>query len=379
LLEDGFTPFSVNNRICWLAWLSAWLEARKIPPKRLKESQLDAFIRSQRRLNRPVSRKSIEPLIRALAGLGVVPKPRPVKPPVLGAVDRALAPYVTYLRDERALSEVVVRGYTDVARSFQVSRFGNRTPRWEALRAEHLTDFVIAKVRRYQPGTVGGWVSALRSLVRYLHVSGVIPADLTGAIPGIHHPRLSGLPSGLEPDHVLRLLRAPDRRSRVGSRDYALLLLLCRLGLRCREVTALRLEDIDWQIGELMIRGKGRKLTHLPLPEDVGTAIAQYLRRGRPDSSLRSVFLGSRVPFKALSSHGLTNVVRARAVDAGLAPFGAHRLRHTLATRILQKGGSLDEIAHVLRHASHDTTAIYAKVDLEALRSVAQPWPGGTL
>jgi integrase len=221
-------------------------------------------------------------------------------------------------------------------------------------------------------------VTALRALLRYLYLEGRLAADLTGAVPAVAGWRLRGLPSALAADQVPRLLRSCDRRRAIGRRDHAVLLLLVRLGLRAGEVAGLRLDDIDWPAGEVLIRGKGRREDRLPLPADVGAALAHYLRTSRPRTTARQVFLGTRAPRRALSPAAVSTIARQAGRHAGLPATSAHRLRRTAATALLRGGASLDEIAQVLRHRSPDTTAIYAKVDRRALRAVIRPWPGAS-
>jgi integrase/recombinase XerD len=221
-------------------------------------------------------------------------------------------------------------------------------------------------------------VCALRSLLRWLHLTGQMPASLASAVPPVAGWRLSGMPKGLEAGELRRLLASCDRRTRAGRRDYAVMLLLSRLGLRAGEVAGLGLDDIDWRRGELTIRGKGNRAERLPLPADVGAAIAAYLRRGRPATAGgRSVFVRVHAPHRALTTGGVTMIVFDAAQRAGLGRLHAHRLRHTAATAMLHAGSPLPEVGQVLRHSSMLTTAIYAKVDRSALAVLARPWPAG--
>jgi len=218
-------------------------------------------------------------------------------------------------------------------------------------------------------------VCGLRSLLRYLHVSAVVPVSLVGAVPCVAARRRK-LPRALEPAVVAQLLASCDRRRTVGRRDHAILLLLSRLGLRVGEVAALQLDDVDWRAGEMLIRGKGDRHERLPLPPDVGEAVVSYLRRrGRQQS--RTLFVRVNAPRGGLSARGVCAVVHDACVRSGIPPAGAHRLRHTAATRMLRAGASLPEIAEVLRHRRLETTTIYASVDRAALRELALPWPGG--
>jgi integrase/recombinase XerD len=221
-------------------------------------------------------------------------------------------------------------------------------------------------------------VTALRSLLGFLGVKGLAAVSLVDAVPSVAGWRLAGLPKGLEPGEVARLLASCDRRTSVGRRDLAILTLLVRLGLRAGEVAGLSLEDVDWRAGQLMVHGKANRIAQLPLPVDVGEAMVAYLRRGRPATAQgRSVFVRVRAPHRALTPAGVSAVVFAAGQRAGLGELRAHRLRHTAATGLLRAGASLTEVGQVLGHRQPLTTAIYAKVDDDALRVLARPWPAG--
>ncbi|MGE5764654.1 MAG: tyrosine-type recombinase/integrase [Mycobacterium leprae] len=236
--------------------------------------------------------------------------------------------------------------------------------------------FVVAACPPRATGSAKLIVCVLRSLLTFLHVTGEVPAPLVAAVPSVAGHRMTGLPKGLEPDQLRRLLASCDRRRATGRRDYAILLVLRRLGLRAGEVAALGLDDIDWRAGEVVVRGKGNRVERLPLPADVGAAVAGYLRRGRPTTAQgRSVFVRVHAPHHALTTSGVTMVVFAAGQRAGLGKIYAHRLRHTAATELLRAGGSLAEVGQVLRHRSALTSAIYAKVDRAALAVLARPWP----
>jgi integrase/recombinase XerD len=219
-------------------------------------------------------------------------------------------------------------------------------------------------------------VKVLRSLLRYLHVAGLISAPLRWAVPGVADLRDRSLARGLEPAALAKLLASCDRRRTVGRRDYAIMLLCSRLGLRAGEVAALTLDDLDWRRGELLVRGKGDRHERLPLAADVGEALVSYLRR-RPGSEYRTVFLKAIAPAGRLSGKAIWGVVHAACLRAGIAPVGPHALRHTAATGMLREGASLEQVAEVLRHRDVRSTAIYAKVDRKALRPLARSWAEG--
>lgn len=238
-----------------------------------------------------------------------------------------------------------------------------------------VSQFVVQVARESSVRQAKLTVTALRSFLGYLHVHGQC-GDFSGALPAVAGHRLAGLPKAIGDDDVRRLLESCNRETATGCRDLAILLLLSRLGLRACEVAKIEVGDVRWVHGELHVRGKGSE-GRLPLPHDVGEAVAHYLREGRPRSTSPRIFLPACAPFHELSPKAVVKIVRRAAVRAGLPPLAAHRLRHTAGTAMLRKGASLAEIAHVLRHRSLDTTAIYAKVDRRALRALARRWPGG--
>lgn len=291
-------------------------------------------------------------------------------------MEQLLVRYRGWLLAERGVTPGTARGYVDCVRPFVATRARGDMLDFAGLAASDVTSFVLAACPGRPVGSAKLIVCALRSLLRWLHLTGEVPVSLTGAVPSVAGWRLSGLPKGLERSQLRRLLASCDRRRGCGRRDHAILLLLSRLGLRAGEVAALGLDDIDWRVGQILVRGKGNRVERLPLPADVGAAIAAYLRRGRPATADgRSVFVRVRAPHRALTTGGVTNVVFDAAQRAGLGTIHAHRLRHTAATEMLRAGSPLAEVGQVLRHRSALTTAIYAKVDQSALAVLARPWP----
>jgi len=239
---------------------------------------------------------------------------------------------------------------------------------------------MVQQTRQYSPARVQLIATALRSFFRFLLQQEAIPNDLAKAVPTAPNWRLSTLPKFMEAKDVDWLLQSCDRSTSHGQRDYAILLLLARLGLRAGEVAALTLDDVDWDAGEIVVRGKGGRRDRLPLPYDVGEALAAYLRDSRPPSTTRQVFIRMMAPRRGFRSGvAISTIVHRRLDRAGLKPAhkGAHLLRHSLATQLLQNGASLVEIGELLRHQDIETTRIYAKVDQETLRALALPWPGG--
>jgi integrase len=294
-------------------------------------------------------------------------------------VEELLGLYRAWLLVERGVTPGTARGYLDCVRPFVATRASGDALEFTRVTAADVTAFVLAACPGRAVGSAKLIVCALRSLLRWLHVTGQVPVSLAAAVPSVAGWRLSGLPKGLEPGQLRSLLGACDRRTPTGRRDYAIMLLLARLGLRAGEVARLGLDDIDWRRGEIAVFGKGDRGERLPLPADVGVAIAGYLRRGRPGTAQgRSVFVRVHAPLRALTTGGVTMVVFDAAQRAGLGRIHAHRLRHTAATAMLQAGSPLAEVGQVLRHRSALTTAIYAKVDRDALAVLARPWPVDT-
>jgi integrase/recombinase XerD len=321
------------------------------------------------------SARALSPLLAHLRGLGVVPTPAAA---VLSTpIEAVLERYSVYLFEERGLSSSSVRNYVGVARLF----LSDREAAAGALELEGLTtaavsEFVLGECRRCSVGSAKCMVTRLRSLLRFLYVEGLTERALAAAVPAVASWRLASLPKAIDARAVARLLGSCDRRTSVGRRDFAILTVLSRLGLRAGEVAAAELRDLDWRCGELVVRGKGRREERLPLPADVGEAVVGWLRRGRPRCACPYVFTRLRAPHRGLSSGGVSMVVRHACDRAGLPRVGAHRLRHTAATELLRAGSSLRDVGQVLRHRSPDSSSIYAKVDRLALSTLVQPWPG---
>jgi len=339
-------------------------------------ARIEEFLAHRRSLGYTLwlSTKATGPMLVYLRGLGVVPTPAPKIPAT--EAEELQEDYRAYLVQERGLAVGTIVGYLHVARLFCAARAVDGELNLEHLSAAEVTEFVLVECAPRSVGSAKYIVCGLRSLLRYLYIAGHTAAQLEAAVPKVAGWRLTGVPVTFGRAEVSRLLASCDRRSTFGRRDYAVLSLLSRLGLRAGEVAALGLHDIDWRAGELVVRGKGRRQERLPLPTDVGEALAGWLRRGRPRCESTTVFTRVRAPHRPLSSGGVSAIVRAACGRAGLPELNAHRLRHTAATEMLRAGSSLTEVGQVLRHASVLTTAIYAKVDRDRLRTLALPWPG---
>ncbi len=373
----GYQQAAVVFQLQLLAHASRWLEAERLGAGDLTGDVVERFLAARRSAGYTnyVTARAIEPLLGFLRGLGVAPVARVAEPAT--AVEALLARYGAYLVIERGLAAGTVWDYVHAVRPFLVQVGGDGELDLQALTAAQVTAFVVARCPGQSRGAAKMTVTALRSLLGFLHVQGVIGRSLVGAVPSAASWRLSGLPRALEPEQVRGLLDSCDRLTPAGRRDFAVLTMLVRLGLRAGEVAGLGLDDIDWRVGELVVVGKGRRAERLPLPVDVGEAITAYLQDGRPTSAQdRALFQRVRAPHHGLTTGGITQIVVSAARRAGVGQIHAHRLRHTAATQMLRAGAPLEEIGQVLRHRQPLTTAIYAKVDRDTLRTLARPWPG---
>jgi integrase/recombinase XerD len=372
----GYTPLSAANQLRLLASLSRWLDERRLPVSDLNEGQVEAFLRFRRDAGYTcwLSPRGLAPLLTYLRSVGVAPEP--VRIPPQSEIEILLEDYRAYLVDERGLVASTVAYYLKTAGLFLAERDEGAGGLLEALTGAEVVGFVQRECLVRSVGSAKLLVTGLRSLLRFLHVDGRIEVPLAAVVPAVAGWRGGALPLGLESEQVARLLAACDRRRSIGRRDHAILLLLVRLGLRAAEVAALKLDDIDWRAGELVVHGKQRHQDRLPLPVDVGQSLAGYLRRGRPEVEHRAVFVQSRAPYAPAAASTIQGAVRSACRRAGLAEVGTHRLRHTAATQLLAAGAPLSEVAQVLRHREVATTAIYAKVDHACLVTLALPWPG---
>ncbi|MCJ7822489.1 MAG: site-specific integrase [Armatimonadetes bacterium] len=375
LEAQGYRRNAVADQLRVLAHVSRWLVGKGLSEHNLTLERVEEFLVARRAAGYVLwlSPKGVAPLMAYLRGLGVAPAPE--APTSQAPAEKLLECYRKYLVEERGLAPGTVRGYLHVARLFLDSRRPVPGLDLEELTASEVIKWVSAACRHRRTGSARYVVTGLRAMLRYCYLEGMTAQPLTEAVPRVAGWRLAPLPRAMECSEVAALLRSCDRRTRVGRRDYAVLTLLVRLGVRVGEVAGLLLDDIDWRGGELTVRGKGSKQERLPLPADVGEAIVQWLRRGRPRCAAREVFTRIRAPHRGLTPGGVASIVTAAATRARLTGVHAHRLRHTAATQMLRSGAGLPEIGQVLRHQSVQTTAIYAKLDRSALRELAKPWP----
>jgi integrase/recombinase XerD len=378
LFRLGYTPLTAACQLRLVAHLSRWMTARGLSARDLDMPAAEWYFAARRSAGYANERtiEALGPLLGYLRRLGAAPLP-PAEPATETSL--LLDRFAAYLAAERGLAPTTVALNVRLARPFLQQRALERDGHLglDQLTAGEVRAFVLDQARM-QPRSAKRIVTALRSLLRFLHVDGILAVPLAGAVPSPAGHALSGLPRALEPGQVEAMLASCDPATATGRRDRAVLLLLSRMGLRAGEVAGLGLDDIGWRRGQITVRGKGGRRDRLPLPADVGVAIVAYLRDGRPASALdRTVFIAARAPREALSYLGITTIVAEAATRAGVpGPVHAHRLRHSAATAMLRGGGSLTGIGQALRHARPATTAIYAKVDIGALRRMGRPWPG---
>lgn len=373
----GYTATSATAQMQLAAHLSRWLESQAMGPGELTEPVIDRFL-AVRRLSSSshYSLQALEPVLSYLRREGLAPAQAVATP--ASPAEALLARYRQYLLDDRGLSSPVALAYSHWITPFVqdvtgTERHGGLAGLTAVDVARFLTTHLPAMTRKSAQMTA----CALRSFLRFLHDQQIIEAALADAVPAVAHRRLSGLPQPLTAAQVTALLGTCDRSTAVGRRDFAVITILHRLGLRCGELSGLQLDDVDWQAGVLTIHGKGDRIDRLPLPVDVGQALVHYLREGRPLTASRAVFVRAVAPHTLLERSGVSCIVARAARRAGLGTVHAHRLRHTAASQILNAGASLEEVSHLLRHASPATTAIYAKTDQTRLAALARPWPVG--
>lgn len=377
--QQGYAAGSLYEQVHILKVSSRWMKRTGRDVHDLDEAAMHHCLRlvSRRGYGRNAGASTLRRLLGMLRGLGVTPAAKVKRQTPL---EQLLGAYEHFLSNERNLSPGSLPHFRLHARRFLTEKFGDGPLTLSLLRAPDVTAFIQRHAHDHGPFNARHLVRTTRSLLRYLHYKGLVETDLSLAVPKVARWRLSTLPKHLPATQVRQVLRHCGRRTALGRRDYAILLLLARLGLRAGEVIKLRLEDVDWENARITICGKGGKWAQLPLPADVAKSIANYLRRDRPRCSCRQLFIRDYAPIEGFKRAGsIASMVKRALKRAGVvsARKGAHLLRHSLATDMLHKGASLNEIGEVLRHRSFDTTAIYAKVDLKSLRTLALPWPGG--
>lgn len=373
LLERGYTPLSAVVQMQLMVHLSRWMDAQGLSVAELTPERVQAYVSGRRAAGYRglIGLRAMAPLMLFLAGQGALPVEQ-VRGPE-SAVAALIGEFERYLRSERGLAASTISAYVRRATRFlegcaadgDLSRIG----------AAEVIAAVSAECGAKSVGAGQYFVAALRAFLRFAHIRRLVGADLSTAALSVTGRRASLLPVGLPGSDTDAMLRSCDRNGPQGLRDFAILTVLLRLGLRAGEAAALRLEDIDWRAGEIVVRGKGNREDRLPLPADVGEAITDWLRRGRPACGERAVFVTSVAPIRALTRGSVSLAVRRASVRAGITPIGAHRLRHSAACAMIRAQVPLAEVGQVLRQHSPVVTAGYARVDIERLRILSRSWP----
>ena len=377
--EHGYSDTSTYVHLHIVADLSRWLKRRRLGVDDVDERTLGRYLQSRRRFVDGYRGASSIPykFLGMLRDRGIV---NHKSMPVADTCEVATTNFKQYLSQERGLSVSTQCHYTRFAHQFLRERFGRGSIQFSTLSATDVTEFVRRHAHKRSARSAQHLVGSLRAFLRYLRYEGEITTDLAACVPRVANWSHSTLPRFLQPGQVQQVLDHCDRHSTAGLRNYAILLLLARLGLRACEIVSMTLDDIDWETGHLIVRGKGGQRAQMPLPAEVGRAIAVYLKKGRPSCATRRLFIREHAPRMGFANSAAVSTLVQRALaDAGVdSPHtGAHVFRHSLATEMLRQGASLGEIGQLLRHAHPDTTQIYAKVDVHALRPLALRWPGG--
>ena len=374
LLGRGYSPSTAIRSLITLGHLGRWLERDALAVEQLTAEVVRAFLVEYRSDRGRLPGASVWPLLEYLRAEGFV---APEHPGALSPVEHLVGEYREWLLCERGLAPVTVRGSEQLARRFLGERVSPDDPRGvRAITAAEVNTFLVRECARVSTGSAGCLTYRLRSLLRYLAVRGLADSGLAVAVPRVARWRGATIPRFPTRPQIDRLLASCDRQAATGARDYAVLLLLARLGLRAVEVARLRLDHLDWRAGLIVVDGKAHRRDQLPLPCDVGEAIVEHLQQCGGRCGEPRVFLTVHAPIRPLEPSGVRTIVRNACRRAGIERVPAHRLRHALASDLLREGASMIDIGQVLRHERLESTAIYAKVDLQRLRLAASPWPG---
>jgi integrase/recombinase XerD len=379
--EQGYSLTSIHRRVLLAACFSRWLKQKGVGLRSICSDDPVRYLRYRARHARPCQgdAAALRHLIDFLRSEDVIPGEKKFACQPTPA-ERCAQEFGQYLLEVRALARTTIINYVPFIRSFLEDRFGAGRVALSRLSASDVVRFVQREAPRLHMKRAKLMTTALRSFLNYGRYLGEVSLDLAAAVPIVANWSMASIPRAISAEHVRQLLASIDRRTAVGRRDYAILLLLARLGLRSGEVAFLELDDIDWNAGQVSVRSKGGQRNTLPLPIEVGRAIAAYLRRGRPATASRRVFLRAKAPICAFrGASGVGSLVRHSLERAGIPATtkGTHQFRHGLATEMLRQGASLSAIGELLGHRHPQTTKIYTKVDIKALRTLALPWPGG--
>lgn len=380
LVEESLVRLGTWRCLNVVGGLLSWIASRRYALADLDEHVVERYLRHRggRQSIQPGDRAALKRWLAVLRDEGAI---APAAAPPLTPHDRIFNEFEDYLRTERGLAPRSIVRHLPTMRRFLREVCPTGADDLGKISQDSVIGYIERHAQDWSPKTGKAMCWSLRAFLRYLHHRGLHPASLADNVPSMRRWRLATLPTYLSAAQVQKALDGCDRATVMGRRDYAILMMLAKLGLRADEVATLALDDIDWRAGELLVRAKGRQRARMPMPPDVGTAVVAYLRDGRPKSSCRRLFVRTLAPHVGFASGCAITMIARTALDRvgieGCAHRGAHIFRHSLATELLRSGATLSEIGQLLRHESHDTTRIYAKVDIEALRTLSLPWPGG--
>lgn len=380
LVEERLVRHGAWRCLNVVGGLLSWIAGRRYELVDLDEQVVERYLRHRggRQSIQPGDRAALKRWLSVLREEGAI---APLVLPPLTPHERIFKEFDAYLRSERGLAPRSIVRHLPVIRRFLHEVCSDGAAALCKINQEDVIRYIERHAQDWSPGTGKAMCWSLRAFLRYLHHRGLNARPLADCVPSMRRWKLANLPTYLPAAQVRKALDGCDRKTVMGRRDYAILLLLAKLGLRADEVATLTLDDIDWRASEILVRAKGRQRARMPIPPDVGAAIVAYLRNGRPKSSCRRLFVRTLAPHVGFASGCAITMIAKAALDRvgieGCAHRGAHIFRHSLATELLRSGATLSEIGQLLRHENHDTTRIYAKVDIDALRTLSLPWPGG--
>ena len=380
LVEVGLARPGTWRSLNVVGNLLAWMASRRARLSSLDERMVERYLRHHgaKQTIHLDDRSALKRWLSTLRTAGAI---APAPAPTMTPSEKIFAEFGDYLRIERGLTAKTIARHLPAIRRFLFEVCPAAASDLGTIKHDEVIRYVECHAQDWSPTSAKLMCWSLRAFLRYLHHTGLNPHPLADCVPSIRQWKLVGLPTYLAAAQVQKVLDGCDRASATGRRDFAILMMLARLGLRADEVATLTLDDIDWRAGEILVRAKGRQRARMPIASDVGAAVVAYLRDGRPKSSCRQLFLRSLSPRTGFASaSAITMIAKAALERAGIRGYahqGAHIFRHSLATELLRSNATLSEIGHLLRHKSHDTTRIYAKVDIETLRTLSLPWPGG--
>jgi site-specific recombinase XerD len=378
--QDGLARHGTWRCLNLVGDLLSWIAGSRSKLTDLDERMVERYLRYRggKQSIQPGDRAALKRWLSVLRDAGSI-APAALRP--ITSQDQIFEEFGDYLRRERGLAPKSIVRHQPFIRRFLHEVCPAGVGDLGRINQEEVIRYIERHARDWSAGSGKAMCWSLRAFLRYLHHRGLNPLALAGCVPSIRQWKLASLPTYLSTAQVQKVLHGCDRATAMGRRDYAILMMLAKLGLRADEVATLTLDDVDWRSGEMLVRAKGRQRARMPIPPDVGAAVVAYLRDGRPKSSCRRLFLRTLAPNVGFASGCAITMIAKTALERagirGYAHQGAHIFRHSLATELLRSGATLSEIGQLLRHESHDTTRIYAKVDVDALRTLSLPWPGG--